>query len=45
VKDRIRGDVAAIRDVLVHVEPHTQSPGASSDAGARREVDEAGTRI
>jgi len=30
VKDRIRDQVAAIRDVLVHVEPHTRIPKPSS---------------
>jgi cation diffusion facilitator family transporter len=37
VKDCIRDHVAAIRDVLVHVEPHTRSSVASSDADARRQ--------
>jgi cation diffusion facilitator family transporter len=35
VKDRIRDRVAAIRDVLVHIEPHTRSVVESRDADAR----------
>jgi cation diffusion facilitator family transporter len=36
VKDRIRDHVAAVRDVLVHVEPHSRSFVVSTDADARR---------
>jgi divalent metal cation (Fe/Co/Zn/Cd) transporter len=36
VKDRIRSDVGAIRDVLVHVEPHGRPAAVTSDADARR---------
>ncbi len=36
VKDQIRDDVAAIRDVLVHVEPHHRTFVASRGEAARR---------
>jgi cation diffusion facilitator family transporter len=35
VKDRIKSDVRAIRDVLVHIEPHARSVALSTEAGAR----------
>jgi cation diffusion facilitator family transporter len=37
VKDRIRAHVTAIRDVLVHVEPHRRRSIASQHADARRQ--------
>ena len=36
VKDHIRNTVGAIRDVLVHVEPHRRSVGVTRDVDARR---------
>jgi cation diffusion facilitator family transporter len=36
VKDRIRDHVAAVRDVLVHVEPHTRTRALSGDVDDRR---------
>jgi cation diffusion facilitator family transporter len=35
VKDHIRNTVSAIRDVLVHVEPHGRSVGVTKDAAAQ----------
>jgi divalent metal cation (Fe/Co/Zn/Cd) transporter len=40
VKDRIRENVAAIRDVLVHVEPHSRSIASPPARMRDAEVDE-----